>query len=206
VDKKINNITAFILAGGNSLRMGTNKALLKINGELLINRLLSTLHKVFENVFVSISDIDSSDYTGKNIVRDIVTNKGPLGGIHSCLKFTNNEKNFFISCDMPFIGEEIAQFLCNYKTEAEILLPKEGQKIHQMCGIYSKSIISEVEELLFSSDIKKNNLKGSIFELMEKVNVEYVDVRKLKFYHKDLFFNMNTPEDFQYVEDKFARE
>jgi molybdopterin-guanine dinucleotide biosynthesis protein A len=205
VNKKINNITAFILAGGSSFRMGTNKALLKINGVLLIDRVLSILNKVFENIMISSNDFDSFYFTGKKIVKDIISNKGPLGGIHSCLQSTNTEKNFFISCDMPFISAEIVQFLCCYETDAEILLPKDGVNIQQMCGIYSKSINSEVEKLLFASDIKKNNAKGSIFELIEKANVEYVDVSKLQIFHKDLFFNMNTPEDFKYVADKFTR-
>ena len=195
----IQNTTAFILAGGFSSRMGTNKALLKINGKTLIQRQVELLEKIFVNVVISANETELYKFTNKEIVNDIFPGKGPLAGIHSSLKSSNTEVNFIISCDMPFISTELLQLLINYKSGAKIILPKADGKIQQLCGLYSKKIIGEIERLLEESNQKNSRLKGSIFELLERVDYEEIEVTNEEFYHPDLFLNINTPEDYNYA-------
>jgi molybdopterin-guanine dinucleotide biosynthesis protein A len=204
---KRNDITAFILSGGNSARMEQNKALLRIGGNSLIQRLIGLLDLLFSEIIISTNEPENYDFTKKKIIKDIFPGRGPLGGIHSALQFTSTEKNFFISCDMPFILSSMIEFLCDYKTDALIILPKAEGRIQQLCGLYSKSTLSEIKKLLVeSSDKMKSKVKGSIFELIKRVPTDIVDVSKLEYYHRDIFFNMNTPEDYKYVTDKIANK
>jgi molybdopterin-guanine dinucleotide biosynthesis protein A len=199
--KKQSNITAFILAGGSSSRIGSNKALLEIGGKSLISRLIEIVHPIFDEVIISSNESELYEGTDKRIIKDIITGRGPLGGIHSALQFTKTEKNFFVSCDMPFISKDVIEFLCGYKSEKAIMILKADRRIQQLCGIYSKRIFPDVDSLLKESNQKDSQLKGSIFDLLNRVDSEIIDVSGLKFYHPDLFFNINTPDDFNYAKN-----
>jgi molybdopterin-guanine dinucleotide biosynthesis protein A len=194
--KKYENITAFILAGGLSSRMGTNKALLQIGGKSLVQIFIDLLDSLFIEVVISSNEPQLFQFTNKKIIKDIFPGRGPLGGIHSTLKSTDNEKIFLISCDMPFINKELINYLCNYESQTDIILPKVDGRIQPLCGIYSKKILPEVELLLKKSAQRGSTLKGSIYELMNRVETEIVDVVTTSFYHPDLFFNINTPADY----------
>lgn len=198
------NITAFILSGGSSCRMGENKALLKINGKYQIQRLLELLNPIFDSIIISSNDIQQFKFTGRKVVRDIYSGQGPLSGIHAGLTKTETENNFFISCDMPFISTEMINYLINYKSNALIVLPKAEGKIQQLCGMYSKHILPKVEFLLLEAQKSKSTVKGSIFDLLGIVPNETVEVSKLKYYNKEIFFNMNTPSDYEYVKSKYS--
>lgn len=193
------DITAFILSGGKSSRMGTNKALLKIGDRQLIQRMIELIEPLFSDIVISSNELELYEEFGKKIIRDIYQSRGPLSGIHSALSSVKTEKCFLISCDMPFISSQIINYLINYESEKEIILPKSDGRIQQLCGIYSKKILPKVDKLLTESMRNDTKLKGSIYELLERVETEIVDVSELSFYQKHLFFNINTPEDFYYA-------
>jgi len=196
---RIEDITAVILSGGNSRRMGTNKALLNIGGKSIINRLIDILDSIFFEVLISSNNPNTFKFTEKKIIADIFPNRGPLAGIHSALSSINNKKVFILSCDMPLISDELIQFLCKYRTDKPIILPEAEGRIQQLCGIYSKSALNMAENLLSESQRTGSKLKGSIYELIEKLDREVVKVDNLEFYHPDIFFNLNTPEDYEYL-------
>lgn len=179
--------------------MGTNKALLDIDGKSLIERTLELLDSIFSKVVISSNEPELYESFGKKIVKDIYPGRGPLSGIHSAIHSTKTEMNFFISCDMPFIKKDLINYLIKYKSDKAIILPKAEGRIQQLCGIYSKINLPIVNNLLIESIQNDSKLKGSIYELIDRVETEIVDVSKLKFYHKDLFFNINTPEDLNYA-------
>lgn len=193
------NITAFILSGGKSSRIGTNKSFLVIDGKPLIQRLTELLDSIFPEVVISSNEPELYDFLGKKIVKDFYQEKGPLSGINSALNSTSSGRSFIISCDMPFISSELIKYIIEYKSDASIVIPKADGRIQPLCGIYSKKILSEVELLLIESHNKDKGLKGSIYELISRVQAEIIDVTKMKFYHPDLFFNINTPDDYLYA-------
>jgi molybdopterin-guanine dinucleotide biosynthesis protein A len=200
------SITAFILSGGKSSRIGRNKSLLEIDGKPLIQRLTELLDSIFPEVLISSNEPELYDFLGKKIVKDIYPGRGPLSGIHSALSTTVSEKNFIIGCDLPFISIELINYLTSYQSDVQILLLRADERVQPLCGIYSKSILQEVEKLLVESANPELKLKGSIFELMSRVQTEIIDVTKSNFYHPDLFFNVNTPEDFNYAKSIIERK
>lgn len=197
--KNTDNINAFILAGGFSSRMGTNKALLEINGESLIQRTIQLLERVFNEVEISSNEPGLFNFTDKKIIKDIFPNKGPLSGIHSCLKNSDTEMNFIISTDMPFVSEELIRFLINYKSESGIIIPEAEGKVQQLCGLYSKKIIPVIEFILNESSKEKSKMKGSVFKLLNRVDSLRIDVTNELFYHNRLFFNLNTQNDLETI-------
>jgi molybdopterin-guanine dinucleotide biosynthesis protein A len=203
---KRSNITACILSGGKSSRMGVNKSLLDINGTSLIERTLELLDSVFSEVVISSNEEELYEFLGKEIIEDIYPDRGPLSGIHSALYSTKTEMNFFITCDMPFINKELINYLINIKSDKDIVLPKAEGRIQHLSGIYSKKILPTVEKLIRESMREGSQLRGSIYELLDQVETEIVDVSGTNFYHSDLFLNINTHEDYIYAKSIFDKK
>ena len=200
-----NDITGIILCGGKSSRMQTNKALLKLGDKTVIEIVAAKLKSIFNEVLISANDSKEYDFLKLPVVNDIFIGKGPLAGIHSALKYSSTEKNFIISCDMPLISVELINYLINLNSEKSILLPKSNGRIQQLCGIYSKSVIDEIENIFKLSE-KDKNIKGSVYELLERASIEFIDVDDLNFYNKNIFLNMNSPEDYKLIKNIYEKQ
>ncbi|HCY77349.1 MAG TPA: molybdenum cofactor guanylyltransferase [Ignavibacteriales bacterium] len=199
------DITGIILCGGKSSRMQTNKALLKISGKPVIEIIAERLKSIFNVVLISTNDSKKYNFLNLPLVNDIINDKGPLGGIYSALKLSTTEKNFIISCDMPLINVELIKYLINLNSDKAILLPKSKGRIHQLCGVYSKSVISIIEDVFNLSQVNKS-IKGSVYELIEIVPTNLIDVEHLPFYDENQFLNMNSPEDYELIKNIYENQ
>ena len=200
-----NDITGIILCGGKSSRMQKNKALLKLSDKTVIEIVAAKLKSIFNEVLISANDSKQYDFLNLPVVYDIFIGKGPLAGIHSALKYSSTEKSFIISCDTPLISVELIKYLINLNSEKSILLPKSNGRIQQLCGIYSKSVIYEIENIFKLSE-KDKNIKGSVYELLERASIEFIDVDELNFYYKNIFLNMNSPEDYKLIKNIYENK
>jgi molybdopterin-guanine dinucleotide biosynthesis protein A len=201
VRKKRTELTAFILSGGKSNRIGKNKAFFRIQGIPFIQKLVELLDLLFEEVIISSNNIKEYQFLNKKIIKDLIPERGPLSGIHSALNFSNTKKNFILSCDLPLISEELISYICDYHFKKQILLPKAEGRIQQLCGIYSNAVLPDVENLLIESSKPGSKLKGSIYELIARVDTEIADVDAQNFYHSNLFMNLNTLEDYNHLKE-----
>ena len=200
-----NDITGIILCGGKSSRMQKNKALLKLSDKTVIEIVTEKLKSIFNEVLISANDSKQYDFLNLPVVYDIFIGKGPLAGIHSALKYSSTKNNFIVSCDIPLISIELIKYLINLNSEKSILLPKSNGRIQQLCGIYSKSVIYEIENIFKLSE-KDKNIKGSVYELLERASIEFIDVDELNFYNKNIFLNMNSPEDYKLIKNIYENK
>ena len=197
------NITGIILCGGKSSRMKTNKALLRLGNMPIIEIMLKKMKQNFDHLILSSNSPELFSYLYVPIVKDIYLNRGPLAGIHASLSSSSTEKNFIISCDIPLITVELIKYLSEYNSDKKIILPVLKGRIQQLCGVYSKSILADVEQLLKESQ-GNNEVKGSIFNLLERVDAEIVDVSSFSSTCDDIFLNMNTPEDYELIKKIYS--
>ncbi len=206
----INNITAIILAGGKSSRIGTDKALLKINGESVIEKIYNLLSNIYSDIIIISNKPDDLRFLTLKVYKDIYPNFGPLSGIHSGLTNSKTANNFFISCDIPLVTEEVIKFIISKKNNADIIIPKFKSSIHSLLGIYKKSCLPKAEELLRIANLQKNNSDGKIkiklFDLINSMNTHFIDLANEKFYNDILFLNMNTMEDYRKVKEILGTE
>src|SRR5262245_33344588 len=86
-----------ILAGGRSLRMGREKARLRLGGQGLLARIRR--------------QAESSGWRVRVIRRDLVPGLGPLGGVHTALTSSEVEAELFLACDMPFVSVDLLRGL-----------------------------------------------------------------------------------------------
>ncbi len=202
------DITAVILSGGKSSRMGTNKSFLKIGDKTIIERLRDLLQSMFKDVILITNDPDDYKFLGLPIYEDIFRHRGPLAGIHSGLKHSKTNLNFIISCDLPLMTVEMINYLIDYKTDKLITVAKADGFIQQLAGKYSKECLSPAEKILNevvnneNRDVVQKKRKCNVLSLMDLVGAEIISVESLPFYNEDLYFNMNHTEDYKLLLNK----
>ncbi len=199
------NITAIILAGGKSSRIGTDKAFLKLNGESVIERIYNLLTKIFSDVIIISNNPEKFQFLTPKVYKDIYPHFGPLSGIHAGLSNSQTENNFFISCDMPLVTEEVIRFILAKMNNDDITIVKTESNIQSLLGIYKKSCLARADELLSFANsqinIKAGKTSVKLFDLINHVKTTFIDLSYEKFYHDDIFLNMNTSEDYKKVKD-----
>lgn len=222
MSKKINSI---ILSGGKSTRMGEDKALMEVGAKTIIEIIIEKLKPFSNDIIISADDLEKYSEFGYQVVPDKFKNSGPLAGIYSSLLESNTEKNFIISCDLPLVSSAVIERLIKIETGKEIILPVTNGKYHQLCGVYSKSVLAKAESILSAEEERGRKGEGekgekgrsgerengrmgeeeegrkrntSVKRLLEVSQVEFVDVTKI--ISKNDFLNMNTKEDFAIIE------
>ena len=197
------DITAIILSGGKSSRMGTNKSLLRIRDKTVIERMHDLLQSIFKDVILITNEPDDYNFLDIPIYEDFFRHRGPLAGIHSGLKHSKTNINFIISCDLPLMTKEMINYLIEYKTNKLITVAKADGFIQQLAGKYSKECLSPSEKILKEGienenrDAVQKKRKCNVLSLIDLVGAEIISAESLPFYNEDLYFNMNKTEDYE---------
>lgn len=183
------NITAIILAGGKSTRMGSDKGLMKLNNIAFVQHIIDAV-KPHVNEILIISDNEKHDVFNLKRYSDIIPNVGPLGGIYTGLHHSKTEVNLIISCDVPMIDSElISELLSNYSSEYDIIQTKSNEKTMPLVAIYHKTCVLEAENW-----IKEGKLRVREFVASRKLKT--VNLKKR---FETQLFNINTPEQLKKV-------
>lgn len=203
--EKYSDATGIILSGGLSSRMGTDKALLRIGNQTIIERICVVMSKVFKNILISTNDFESYRFLGLPMAADVYKGYGPLSGIHATLVISKTVRNFILSCDLPLMSEEMIRFITEYKTARSISISSAGGRDQHLCGIYNKSLIPVIEDILRSSNNSENKngkSSSSVKNLILNTGTEIIEADILPFYKEDIYFNMNTIDDFEFIKKK----
>lgn len=191
----MSTFTLAILAGGKSSRLGgIDKALIKVDGIPLIQRIFNTLSDSASEVLV-ISNSNTTYPVEARLVNDILKDCGPLGGIHSALLHSSHPNVFVVSVDMPFASKSIFMELKNhhFQGKTQITIPRHNGLIEPLYGFYSKSLIPKIELILVDG-------KGHpITVLLNQSDTHYLDLPDSFQTHLS-FYNVNTPDDLKALE------
>lgn len=181
-------ITGIILSGGKSSRMGTDKALMTIDGKSLLERAIDVCSPVCNPVFVS-SNNPLHKKTGIQMISDEIADCGPLGGIYSCLRKTATNWNFVLSVDAAFMQTCFIKFLMAQTGNFDAVVPVHAHGKEPLIALYHKNIVPEIEQMLQIGDFKTRNL-------FHKIKVNYADAREQLRAFPQLFVNLNKPHDY----------
>ena len=196
-DKKKSGISAIILCGGKSTRMGKDKAGLLIGKKTFLQQIEEHVSGADE-VLLSVKDRRDYPEIGARHIEDRETDKGPLMGLCSVLEECSYDKVWVMSCDMPLVNWDTAQELEHYLTDgidAVIPVDRTGKK-YVLCAWYRKSILEILKEQLESGDLK-------VKHLLERLRVCYVAVEGLTDGSRK-FQNINTREEYQTFTERSA--
>lgn len=180
-------ITAIILAGGKSKRMGTDKALLKLDEQTLLERLIEKLNPLCSELIISSNFAEHKNY-GYPVYEDEVQNCGPIGGISSCLKQSKTNWNLVVSVDAAFVESEFLRFLITQIGKSKVVIPFSERGKEPLIGLYHHSCLPVIETMIKESNFKMHNL-------FQKVDVEFIDAQKWVEKFPKLFHNLNRPAD-----------
>lgn len=181
--------SAAVLVGGESRRMGYNKAFLKLGQNNLIESITSKLKIIFSEVFLVSGDPAPYRSLGLPIVIDVYKECGPLAGIHAALLAATSPYVFVTACDMPFLDLKMISFLVAYGPGYDVVVPRPDKYLEPLCAVYSKSCLPVIELCLKSGQDK-------VTAFFSKVRTKYVEEEELwGFDVKRAFVNINTTKD-----------
>ncbi len=188
----MNELTAFVLAGGQSTRMGTEKALLEWQGSTLLERALRTARSAASVARVVGPKTGLAAYD--DVVEDIYRDRGPLGGIHAALAASITELNLILAVDMPFLEARFLNFLISRAQEGTptVTVPKTGGGWQPLCAIYRRSFAQVAESALREG----RNKVDALFSQVPLCVIEEAELRRLGF-DPLMFENLNTRAQFE---------
>ncbi len=181
------NITAYILCGGASKRMQEEKGLVLYKGQPFVKHVIDALHPITSNIYLVTSN-EAYRQFGLELLPDIYSNKGPVGGIYTALKHSSTANNLILSCDIPEVSTEvISKYIIANLSEADVTYVSNGTDNFPLIAAYSKTCLPIFEKALVQDNLK---LRSAIEQLnCNRVIVEEEDQLALR--------NINTKEELQ---------
>jgi len=150
-------LTAFILCGGKSSRMQSEKGLVLFQEKPFIEHIIQAILPVTENIKL-ITNTKEYDYLQFQKIEDNIKDKGPLGGIYTALYHSETELNLILSCDVPLISTSLlTELISKHNEEAEITIFATESRLHPLIGIYSKKLLPLIKETIDTDDLKMMN-------------------------------------------------
>lgn len=185
---------AFILAGGSSSRMGTDKSQLLIEGQTFTEHIANTLQKVTDSVTIVAQSIDASlDASSLPVVPDIYPQWGALGGLHAALSASDREWAIIVACDLPFVTSELFLHLAKLRMDHDAVVPIQMDRRPQpLAALYRVDPCRRRATELIEAG------KRRPLDLLEAVKTRWVafeEIRNLDQAER-FFVNINTPEDY----------
>jgi molybdopterin-guanine dinucleotide biosynthesis protein A len=182
--------TGVILTGGRSTRMGTDKALLQLDKQTILENSVRKLKPFFPEILIVGGHPDRHAVLGARTVPDIYPDCGPLGGIHAALCHASCDQVFITACDMPFWGLRLAHLLFTSSAGYDGAVPTYGDYYEPLLAVYAKSCLPAIEICLEAQQYKVTRFFASL-------NINFIDQRVLeRVCCLDVdFYNINTAED-----------
>lgn len=183
-------VSAVVLAGGGSTRMGKNKALLQLGEKTMIERIVDTLRPLFKEVIVVTNNPEEYFFLEDIIfVKDqiVLEEKNSLVGIYTGLLAANNPHAFIVPCDMPFLNEAFIRYMVNQLRNEDILIPFIQGHYQPLHAIYGKTCVASIKKLLDERNYK-------IINFFNEVAVKTINEDTVKRFSKEFtcFSNINT--------------
>ena len=184
------DLTVFILAGGKSSRMGTDKAFVEVEGRTLLARALDLARSVTDDVRIVGQQEKYSSFAPT--VEDNFPGCGPLGGIHAALRASEKDLNLVLAVDIPFVTAALLKHLAKRASDSSALVtvPYAGRGYQPLCALYRRAFADAAELALRAGRYK-------IDALFDSAHMQVISEQELQTagFPADIFRNLNTPED-----------
>lgn len=199
----MDSFDGFILTGGASSRMGTDKGKLLLNGKTFVERIITALSGVTKTVAIvgngvgKVGEVGVAEYSSLQsnvrIVPDVFAAWGALGGVHAALAATEADWAVVVACDLPFVSSELFSRLVDLREDFEAVAPiQEDGWPQPLCALYRvEPCLAMAEKLIKSGERRPVTLLQSVRTRW----VSFAEVADLVGAIR-FFANVNTPEDY----------
>ena len=191
-DSLVNDVTAFVLAGGRSSRMGSDKALLALGGETLLQRAITTASAACREVYIC----GARSLYGAlgEVIEDAEPGRGPLSGIQAALHATQTDLNLILSVDLPLMTAEFLEWLLQQARSGgqSITAPEAQGQLQPLCAVYHRGVAGIVDEALRNRDFK-------VTRLFQRTPTRIIGEREIcaAGFEPSVFTNVNTPGEYE---------
>lgn len=186
--------TGVILSGGMSRRMGQDKAFIEIGGLPIIGRIQTVFSQLFDETIIIANDKAPYLALGSRVYRDLVPERGALGGLYTGLWFASFPYAFCVASDMPFLKESLIAFLMGRLQDEDVLVPRTADGLQPLHAFYSKHCLGAVKQVLDEGKLR-------ILDFYDLVRTK--EVGEAEFHDLDpdreSFINVNTPGELERI-------
>lgn len=189
-------VSAVVLAGGMSRRLGRDKAVEPLEGEPLIRRVLSRVAQVTDETVVVVNHAARASELplGGDVATavDRYPDSGSLGGIFTGLEAARSEWALIVACDMPFLNIPLLRRILSLREGRDAVVPIVEGRPEPTHAAYSRRCLPHIERRLRANDLK-------ISRFFEDVDVGYLPQLAVDEYDPGhlSFFNVNTEQDLE---------
>ncbi|MFK7050292.1 putative molybdenum cofactor guanylyltransferase [Flavobacterium columnare] len=189
-------IEGYILAGGKSSRMGTDKGLLLLNNIPFVTHIQNVLKTICKTIQIVTNNLEYKK-TGYNIIKDIIIEKGPVGGIYTALSHSKTTYTLIVSVDSPLITEKlIKELIVNHISQNASVTIFGTEKIEiPLVGVYNTDL-----KFFFEEATIHNRLK--LRELLKEIKTQKITISKE---FESQLQNINTKEDYKTIINQFNK-
>ena len=200
----ISQLSSIILAGGQSRRYGSNKAIAELNGKAVISLICNVMRPLVNELIVVVASYEQAKTlpldSHVKLVIDQYPNCGPLGGIYSGLSKAKNQWSFVSACDMPFLNPNLITDMAELREGYDIIAPIIDDRAEPVHAMYHQACLPSISKQLNSGELK-------ITRFYDEMNVKEVNTDFIDKIDPDRwsFFNINTPEDMIKANQKYVQ-
>lgn len=194
----MNSMAGFILVGGASSRMGTDKAALLLDGRTFVQRIAEELLAVTDSVTLIGKDMGNEQLNLPS-APDAYENWGALGGVHAALSVSQSPWSLIVACDLPFVTAGLFAFLAGWREEFEAVaaIQKDG-RAQPLAALYrTDPCLLRADQLIKSGERRP-------IALLQSVRTRWIAFSELQGLPgaEHFFDNINTPQDYEQASGK----
>jgi molybdopterin-guanine dinucleotide biosynthesis protein A len=189
-------LTIAIQAGGQSTRMGRDKALVHLAGKPIIEYVLQRVEGLGDEILITTNNPADYTYLGIRLEGDADPGAGSLPGLQTALKASHYPYTLVLACDMPFVSRPLLEFMIERMPHADIIVPQRQGYFEPMHAIYSQRCLPSIKMTLDRGDTR-------VISFYDQVQVRIINESELAQLdpHGMSFFNINSPQDLTWAED-----
>jgi molybdopterin-guanine dinucleotide biosynthesis protein A len=193
-DQERSSLSGIVLAGGQSQRMGRNKALLELEGQTLIARVLERLSPLCDELIISANDVELYADLPAQVVPDLIPGRGALGGIHAGLATMRHDKAVVVACDMPFLSLPLLRYMVVVSSGYDVVVPRVNAFFEPLHAVYSARCVEPIAQLIAEGPRR-------VVDLYRQVRLREVTEADVRLFDAALsFVNVNTQEEWTEVQ------
>ncbi len=176
--------------------MGENKAFMDAAGVPLFERVYRVFKHVFSEIIIVANDVRPFKRYEALLQKDIILNKGALGGLYTGLFHASSYHAFCSACDMPLLNQWVIKYIIGEKDAYDVIVPKTHDGLHPLHAIYSKECLNPIRQLFKRDDLK-------IVNFFHQVRVRYIEEMEIRKFdpHMMSLINVNTEEQMEAVQN-----
>jgi len=187
-------LTVVIQAGGQSSRMGEDKALMLFSGRPLIQRVVDRMKPIADEVIITTNHLTGYEFLNLPLVADLKPGRGALGGIYTAVASAASPLVAVVACDMPFASPRLLEGARNLMVEegADVVIARTDEGYEPLHALYRRETCLPAIETAIGAD------QWKVISWFPQVKVRVLTPNEVKSFDPSglCFWNLNTPQEF----------